>query len=115
MTPKIPTKEKSARKNDILASMVNNYGLTWPQARLAYRAFTETIGDAVVNGQKVTLGEILTLQPVWKQPRTVALNAKIGKGQKLEKVTKMIYLGMRLKYVVNLHASFLNKRQINWF
>ena len=108
-------KEKSLPKNAILQNMVKNYGMSWTQARQAYKAFTETLGDAVVNGQKVTIGEIMTLKPVWKQPRTVAINCQIGKGRKVEKITKHVYLGMRIKYVVNLHASFLNKRHINWF
>ena len=113
-TAVVPLKKKSVRQNDVLESLVT-HGLTWSQARVAYRAFSEIIGDAVVNAQKVTVGEVLTLKPVWKQPRAVAMNCKVGKGHKLEKGSKHIYLGVRLKYVVNVHKSFMDKRQLNWY
>ena len=110
----IQTKKRSMTKNDILASLAS-HGLSWPQARLAYTAFSESIGNAVVNGQMVEIGKVLTLKPTIKQPRTVAQNFKIGKGQKVEKANKRIYLGVRIKYSVVMHKSFIDKRNLNWF
>lgn len=110
-----PTKEKVLRKNDVLKKMANSYGLTWAQARLAYDAFVETIGDGIVNGQNIQIGKVLSIKPVWKQPRAVAQNLVVSKGNKVEKTKRVIYLGVRLKYVVRLHKAFMDKRRLNWF
>jgi len=100
------------------ATWVKNYmdkcGMTYVQACKAFDCMVSTLEDAICNGQKVHLGKVGNITPVWRPPRTVVMGCKRLPGNKFEKVRQEYILGGRIHFKFNLHRQFSATRQLHW-
>lgn len=86
-------------------------GFTYIEAGQAYDAMMAVIEDAVVAGQTINFGRVLSLTPTKLDPRPVHMNFNAADGAKRSRV---YYLGQRIKYKVRLFASFMKTRAPRW-
>lgn len=90
-------------------------GLTYVEACRAYEAMIAAFEDAVVTGNRVSLGRVGALMPKWHPPRTVVMGCRRLKGGGVVAQRREYNLGQRLKYRFNLHRTFVNRHQLRWF
>ena len=89
-------------------------GLTYVQAVHAYEALCELVEDAVVSGQKINIGNVMSITPTWLPPREVHMGFERTKRGVIKK-KRAIWLGKRIRYKVNLYKCFLKAHTLNWF
>lgn len=89
--------------------------MTYVAAGKAFECMVSTLEDAICNGQKVQLGRIGNIAPIWRNPRTVVLGCKRLPGNKFEKVRQEYILGGRIQYKFHLHKRFAATRQLHWY
>lgn len=100
------------------ARFIKNYmshgGLTYLQAIKAYDAMTFTFENAVINGDKISIGRVCCLDPETKEPREVHMGF-VRDGDKIKKISRTYYVGRRVKYKVKIHKKFKQTHEIGWF
>lgn len=98
--------KRTTTRQDFLRKFVDRAGVKYEQAAQIYNAMVEVFADAVVTGQSVGIGRVMTIKAVRRRARPVNMGFH---GQK-----KTIYLGDRLRFKAVVHRSFLNRRAIDW-
>lgn len=81
-------------------------GLTYQQAGKAYDTVTQIFADAVVSGQKISIGRVMAIVPVKRNPRTVSM----GFGG----IKKIVHLTSRIVFKAKIHREFLGKHSLRW-
>lgn len=91
-------------------------GLTYSQACRVYDTMCSTFGDAITSGNRVTIGRIGALMPVWKQPREINMHFKVSKGKKVETGIKRTYfMGGRYDFKFKVYRRFMETNELRWF
>jgi hypothetical protein len=99
------------------SDFVNRYmrhGFTYSQACKAYECMCEIFEDAVVSGHRLNIGNVMSLAPVWLAPKEVQMGFERTKKGVVKK-KKVIWLGKRIRYKVNLYKEFMRRHTLNWF
>jgi hypothetical protein len=84
-------------------------GVKYEEASKIYEAMESIFADAIVSGQKVNIGRVLSIKPIKKKARKVNMGfAWLGKHN------RTIHLGNRIAWKVSVFKEFLNKHELNW-
>jgi len=89
-------------------------GLPYDYAVKGYNAMMSTIANAVVNGQKVYLGNVGCLNPTVRPPRQVRMGFERQQGNKVVCKTREFNLDSRLRYRFTLFRKFTETHELNW-
>ena len=108
-------KKPNTINRDHFVAALQKKGLTYVQARKAYSAMLSVISDAVLQGDKINLGKIGVLDPVWHKERELTMGFKRTADNKVEKATRKFTLGPRLKYRFRLYRTFLENNDLRWY
>lgn len=106
--------KKTINRAIFIRNFMDRGGLTYLQSIQAYEAMTGTIENAVVNGDKVSIGRVCCLSPEFKDPREIHMGF-VRKGGKIEKIKRTYYVGGRVSYKVKIHRKFRQTHQLGWF
>jgi hypothetical protein len=95
-------------------------GLSYAEAQHAYDAMLSVFETGIIGGNRITLGRVGTLTPVWLEPKVVHMGFTRSKDDdgsvSIKKDSKREYiLGRRVKFKFNLHRAFMRKHDFNWF
>lgn len=92
-------------RQDFLRRFVDS-GIKYEDAAKVYDAMVSVFADAVISGQKVTVGQVLSIKPDKKKARTVNMGFN-GHNRK-------IHLGDRIVFKVNIFQEFMSKHRLDW-
>lgn len=84
-------------------------GLTYDQACMAYSSMLTTMEDAIVNRDKVCLGNIGSLAPILRPPRDIAMSFVRGPGNRLSKTKRVFHLEERTDYRFSFFKKFAGR------
>lgn len=104
---------KSVTKKDFINACLQR-GMGYAAANSAYDAMLATFEHAITHGLKIRLGGVGTISPKMSGEKMVKMGFKRVKG-KVVKCKREFMLGRRLFYKLNLHKSFMQRRQFDWF
>jgi len=88
-------------------------GLSYEESRKAYETMTRIFEDAICSGAKINIGNVLSIVPVWMEPRVVNMGFERVKNC-VKKTQRTYYLGQRIRYRVNLYREFIRTHSLNW-
>lgn len=90
-------------------------GLTYSQANQIFETMREVFKDAIVTGNRVTIGGVGALVPVWKPARECNMHFRVKKGRKIEKGVHRTYImDGRYEFKFRLFQSFIESNQLQW-
>lgn len=92
-------------RQDFLKKFVAT-GIKYEEAARIYQAMVDVFSDAVVTGQKVTIGQVMSIKPVRRKARAVNMGFR--------GVKQTLYLGNRISFKCSVFKDFLDKHQIDW-
>lgn len=104
---------QSVTKKDFINACLQR-GMGYAHANAAYDAMLVTFEHAIVQGRKIRLGGVGTITPKMSGEKKVKMGFKRVKG-KVIKCKREFILGRRLYYKLNLHKSFMQRHQFDWF
>ena len=102
----LTNKRTSVTRHDFIRSFVEHGGLTYAEAAKAFNAMVSVFGDAIVNGQKVNVGNVLSIKTVKRQPRRVNMG--------LNGTKRTIFLGSRIAFKVSVYGEFMRQHELDW-
>ena len=89
-------------------------GLTYSQACRIYDVMCLTFADAIVTGNKITVGRVGSIVPCWRPPRDIQMHFR-RKGTKIEKgVHRTFFMDGRYDFKFKLYKKFMQTRQLKW-
>jgi hypothetical protein len=89
-------------------------GLTYSQACRLYDVMCRTFEEAIVTGNKVTVGRVGAIVPFWRPPREFQMHFR-KKGTKIEKgIHRTYYMDGRFDFKFRLYRRFLETRRLQW-
>ena len=90
-------------------------GLTYSQACRVYDIMTATFADAVVTGNKATIGHVGAIVPFWRAPRDIQMYFRRRKGQQVETgIHRTYYMDGRFEFKFKLYRRFMETHQLKW-
>lgn len=98
--------KKAILRQDFLKKFVQVGGYKYDEAAKIYDAMVSLFADAILSGQKITVGRVLSIRPVKRKARKVNMHFH---GRK-----KTIHISDRIVFKVNLYREFLNKHELGW-
>ena len=98
--------KKSIVRQDFLRKFVQVGRVRYEDAAKIYDAMVSVFADAVVTGQKISVGRVLSIKPVKRKARRVNMGFR-GTNQ-------TIYLGNRLSFKVIVFREFMNRHELDW-
>ncbi len=101
-------------RKDFLKKFVKYGGFTYEQAVKAYDSMVSVFSDAILNGKKINMGNVLSITPEIKEAREVCMPFKNIKNGR-EKLERRYFLGRRITYAVNIYKKFFNENNVLWF
>jgi len=107
-------KEAPVTRADFIDRFTRDGGLTYVQAATIYDCMLHVFEDGISSGSKITVGEIFSLVPVWREPRTVHMGFSKEKDGSIKRSKKVYCIGRRLRYKMNLFNSFMQNKDIKW-
>lgn len=99
-------KKRNIVRQDFLRLFVSEGHISYAQAAKVYDAMIRAFADGVVTGQRINVGNVLSICPKRKPPRAINMGFR---GEK-----KKIYLGHRLVFTVHIFKKFLDAHALNW-
>jgi hypothetical protein len=93
---------------------MHDAGLSYVQACSLYRVMCRVFEDAVITGNKVTIGRLGALVPKWRPPRDYHMHFVRKGGTIKTGIHRVYYSDGRLEYRLKLYRKFLRTRQLNW-
>jgi hypothetical protein len=98
--------KNSIVRQDFLRKFVQVSGIRYDEAAKIYDAMVGLFADAIVTGQKVSVGRVLSIKPIKRKARRVNMGFR--------GVNKTIFLGNRLSFKVSVFREFISKHELNW-
>ena len=91
-------------------------GLTYSDACRIYEVMCGVFNDGIVTGNRVTIGRVGALVPVWRPPRDIKMHFRVRKGRKVEKgIHRQYFMDGRYEYRFRLYKKFIETSQLRWF
>ena len=91
-------------------------GLTYSQACRQFDIMCGVFGDAIVTGNKLTIGRVGALVPAWRSPREHNMHFRVKKGGVIERgVHRTFFLDGRYEFKFRLYRHFIDAHQLRWF
>lgn len=87
-------------------------GLTYRQASQAYTVMMALIEESILNGDRIKLGQIGSLTPVVKPPRTIVMGVKRGPGGEYIPSRRVFHVDERVDYRFNFFKEFARTHQV---
>lgn len=97
---------KSVTRLDFLQAFVECSGMDYTTAVKVYGAMVGVFETAIVNGDRIGIGQVMSITPEIRPAREVNSNFR---GQ-----STTFHLGARIKYKVRLFRKWLNAANLNW-
>lgn len=89
-------------------------GLTYSQACRLYVTMCAVFEEAIITGNKVTIGRVGAIVPYWKPPRDYQMHF-CRRGGKVEKgVHRTFFVDGRYDFKFRLYRRFMESRQLKW-
>lgn len=99
-------KRSSIVRQDFLHKFVETGGIRYEDAAKVYEGMVSLFEDAIVTGQKISVGRVLSIKPVKRKARPVNMGFRGTK--------KTIYLSDRLSFKVSIFREFMRSHELNW-
>lgn len=106
-------KTESISRRDFVEKFMQR-GIPYAQACAVYEAFCEVFEDAIVNGNKINIGNVCSIAPKRLPPREVHMGCKVTKGGNVVKSKHIYLLDSRIRYKVNLFKKFKDTHELRW-
>jgi hypothetical protein len=91
-------------------------GLTYSNACRVYEVMCGVFSDGIVTGNRVTIGRVGALMPVWRPPREIRMHFRVKKGKKVETgVHRTYHMDGRFEFRFRLYKKFIDSTQLTWF
>lgn len=90
-------------------------GLSYTQATRVYEAMCGVFCDAIVTGNRVTIGRVGALMPVWRPPREVNMHFRRKPGNVLERVHRTFFMDGRYDFKFRLYRKFIEQHELHWY
>ena len=90
-------------------------GLTYSHACRIFDAMCGVFRDGIVTGNRVTIGRVGALMPVWRPPREINMHFQVKKGKKVERgVHRTYFMDGRYEFKFRLYRRFIAQHQLHW-
>jgi hypothetical protein len=91
-------------------------GLTYSQACRVYDAMCGVFSDAIITGNRATIGRVGAITPVWRPAREINMHFKVKKGKKVERgIHRTFFMDGRYEFKFRLYRRFIEQHQLRWF
>jgi nucleoid DNA-binding protein len=108
-------KPKAVTKINFVRKFMRDCGMSYRDACRAYESMVSVFENAVITGERVNIGEVGAIQPVWVPPRTAHMGFKRTKGNQIERISQHYFLDGRYKYRFRLFPEFIRRHTLKWF
>lgn len=89
-------------------------GLTYSQACRMYEVTCQLFEEAIVTGNKITIGRVGAIVPYWRPPRDIQMHFR-KQGKLVEKgVHRTFFMDGRYDFKFKLYRQFLQTRKLKW-
>jgi hypothetical protein len=99
-------KKGSITRQHFLRKFVQASGIRFEDAAKCYDAMEELFADAIMTGQKISVGRVLSIHPVRRKARKVNMGFK--------GIRKTLFLSDRLAFKLKIFREFMAKRNLQW-
>ena len=90
-------------------------GLTYVQASRLYDVMCQTFEEAIVTGNKVTIGRVGAIVPCWRPSREVQMHFRKKRGGNVERgIHRTFFLDGRFGWKFKLYRRFTETRKLKW-
>lgn len=104
--PNLTAKRGTIARKEFLAKFVQASGVSYSEAARVYDAMVGLFADAIVTGQKIGIGKVLSIKPVRRKAR------RVNMGFRGTKTT--IHLSDRISFKVSVYRKFMAQHELKW-
>lgn len=102
--------DQPVTRKEFIRKLMHNGGLTYDAAARAYGVMTALFADAIVNGQKVNIGQVGALTPMRRPARDILMPFATVQGKVVD-VRRIYHVHERLTWEFRLYRSFKKRHQ----
>ena len=91
-------------------------GASYSQACRLFDVMCGVFRDGIVTGNRVTIGRVGALMPVWRPPREHHMHFRVKKGGVIERgVHRTFFMDGRYEFKFRTYRRFIEAHSLKWF